>query len=71
VTIQQVEQAIRAAQEKATEPIACLPAYVNRVLTSQARRLHQAPTLHLNLCNGYLPSQEVKQLLVSLKALIL
>ena len=38
VTIEQVQQAIRAAQEKATESIACLPAYVNRILASGTRK---------------------------------
>jgi hypothetical protein len=43
VTIEQVQQAIRAAQEKATDSIACLPAYVNRMLTTEARKCQRAP----------------------------
>ncbi len=47
VTIRQVNQAINAAREKSSEPVACLPAYVNSVLASQARELKQgrAPKL--------------------------
>ncbi len=43
ISIKQVEQAIHAAEEKASEPVACLPAYVNQVLTSQARKRKYQP----------------------------
>ncbi len=41
VTIRQVAQAIGAAREKSSEPIACLPAYVDRILASQAQECKQ------------------------------
>ncbi len=48
VTIRQVDEAIRAAREKSTEPITCLPAYVNSVLASQARGRKQESVRHID-----------------------
>ncbi len=47
VTIRQVAQAIGAAREKSSEPIACLPAYVDRILASQARERRQGQKKNL------------------------